>query len=132
MSYKKTQLRKERRRKRTQGFLAMPLVLLVLLLSMGIAAAGEKKDWPNEASAFGINLGGVTYWSTEIVFVDLFKHSQTWKSQAPGKRYGRGGTLDLTKDGWVRSLADNRRFSDSIILSSIKDRYPRGGYTCHY
>jgi hypothetical protein len=83
----------------------MLVVWLALSISVGIAAAGEKKDWPNEDSAFGINLGGVTYWSTEIVFVDLFKHSQTWKSQAPGKKYGQGGPLELTKDGWVRSLA---------------------------
>ncbi|MHC4546361.1 MAG: hypothetical protein ACYSYL_17925, partial [Planctomycetota bacterium] len=103
-----------------------------LSISVGIAAAGEKKDWPNEDSAFGINLGGVTYWSTEIVFVDLFKHSQTWKSQAPGKKYGQGGPLELTKDGWVRSLADNGQFADSIILSSINGRYPGGVYTCLY
>jgi len=110
----------------------MLVVWLALLISVGVAAAGEKKDWPNEDSAFGINLGGVTYWSTEVVFVDLFKHSQTWKSQRPGKKYGQGGTLELTKDGWVRSLADNGQFADSIILSSINGRYPGGVYTCLY
>ncbi|MHC4206662.1 MAG: hypothetical protein ACYSTT_18570, partial [Planctomycetota bacterium] len=132
MPYKKTRFRTEMQRKHIHLFFALSVVFLWLLLSVGIATAGEKKDRSNENSAFGINLGGVTYWSTEIVFVDLFKHSQTWKSQAPGKKYAQGGPLDLTKDGWVRSLADTGQFADSIILSSINSRYPGGVYTCLY
>jgi len=132
MSYKSILFRAEMQRMRTQSFLALPAVMLALLISVTVAAAGEKKDWPNKDSAFGINLGGVTYWSTEIVFVDLFKHSQTWKSQAPGKKYGQGGDLALSKEGWVQSLADNGQFADSIILSSINGRYPGGVYTCLY
>ena len=132
MSHKNTPLKTEILRKQTHGFFVLQLILLVLLFSMGIATAGEKKDWPNKGSALGINLGGVTYWSTEIVFVDIFKHSQTWKSQAPGKKYAQGGPLDLTKDGWVRSLANHGQFADSIILSSINGRYPGGIYTCLY
>jgi len=107
------------------------LMLLALFGPVGIGEARQEKA-RNENSAFGINLGGVTYWSTEIVFVDLFKHSQRWKSQAPGKRYGQGGPLELTEDGWVRSLADNGQFADSIVLSSINGRYPGGVYTCLY
>ena len=108
------------------------LMLLALFGPAGIGEADEKARRPNKNSAFGINLGGVTYYSTEIVFVDLFRHSQTWKSQAPGKKYGQGGPLDLTEDGWVRSLAENGQFADSIILSSINGRYPGGVYTCLY
>jgi len=109
-------------------------LLLMLLALFGPAGIGEaRQEKPrNDNSAFGINLGGVTYYSTEIVFVDLFKHSQTWKSQAPGKKYGQGGPLELTEDGWVRSLADNGQFADSIIFSSINRRYPGGVYTCLY
>jgi len=87
---------------------------------------------PNENSALGINLGGVTYWSSEIVFVDLFKHSQTFKSQAPGKGYAQGGPLDLTADGWVRALRGDGQFADSIVLSRPKLGYPIGVYTCLY
>jgi hypothetical protein len=108
------------------------LVLFILFGLVGITEAGEEGKRANDNSAFGINLGGVTYYSTEIVFVDLFKHSQIWKSQAPGKKYGRGGPLELTENGWVRSLADNGQFADSIILSSINGRYPGGVYTCLY
>jgi hypothetical protein len=132
MYYKKTQFRIKLQCGNTRVFFALQFVLLCSLISVGITTPGKKNDWSNKDSALGINLGGVTYWSTEIVFVDLFKHSQTWKSQAPGKKYGQGGPLDLTEDGWVRSLADNGRFADSIILSSINSRYPGGIYTCLY
>ena len=132
MSYKKAHFRTKIQPRHTQAFFALPLALLWLLLCVGIAAAGEKKDWPNKDSAFGINLGGVTYWSTEIVFVDLFKHSQTWKSQAPGKKYGQGGELALSKEGWIEALVDDGQFADSIVLSSINGRYPGGVYTCLY
>ena len=87
---------------------------------------------PNDNSALGINIGGVTYWSSEIVFVDLFKHSQTFKSQAPGKSYGQGGPLDLDENGWVRSLRGGGHCADSIILSRPRLGYPAGVYTCLY
>lgn len=107
-------------------------ILLALLAVTGVVQARQGQPSSNEDSALGINLGGVTYYSTEIVFVDLFKHSQTWKSQAPGKSYGQGGPLDLTEDGWVRSLAEGGQFADSIVLSQINDRYIGGEYTCLY
>jgi hypothetical protein len=132
MAYKKILFRMEMQRMPRRRFLTPLIVLLALLMSSGTGAAGENAGKPNEDSAFGINLGGVTYWSTEIVFVDLFKHSQTWKSQAPGKKYAQGGELALSKDGWVEALADNGQSADSIILSSINGRYPGGVYTCLY
>ncbi len=107
-------------------------IALILLVLAGIIQAGEKHPNPNENSALGINIGGVTYYSTEVVFVDLFKHSQTWKSQAPGKKYDQGGPLDLTEGGWVHSLAGNGQFADSIVLSQINNRYIAGEYTCLY
>jgi len=109
------------------------LVLCTFLLATSclVGIAGEQEA-PNAASALGINLGGVTYWSSEIVFVDLFKHAQTFKSQAPGKGYGQGGPLELTEDGWVQSLRDDGHFADSIVLSRPKLGYPGGVYTCLY
>ncbi len=105
------------------------LLCMALLAGSCVTCAGAAT---NDDSALGINLAGVTYWSSEIVFVDLFKHSQTFKSQAPGKSYGQGGPLDLTEDGWVRSLAPGGQFADSIVLSKPKLGYPEGIYTCLY
>ena len=86
----------------------------------------------NDNASLGINLSGVTYWSAEMAFVDLFRHSQTFKSQAPGKSYGQGGTLDLTPEGWVRSLAGGGQFADSIVLTKPRLGYPAGTYNCFY
>jgi hypothetical protein len=102
-------------------------VYLVLALGSLLWGAG-----PNEKASLGINLSGVTYWSSEIAFADLFKHSQTFKSQAPGKGYGQGGPLDLTAEGWVQSLAEGGQFADAIVLSRLKLGYPGGTYTCFY
>lgn len=111
---------------KTRNMLFAGAVFLSMLQPVGLIAAA------NENSALGINIAGVTYWSAEIVFVDLFKHSQTWKSQAQGKGYDQGGPLDLTSDGWVRSLRGDGHFADSIILSKPKLGYPIGVYTCLY
>lgn len=102
------------------------------LLCIALLAAGGLPAAPNDSASLGINLGGVTYWSSEIVFVDLFKHSQTFKSQAPGKGYAQGGPLDLNADGYVRSLAAGGQFADSIVLSRPALGYPEGIYTCLY
>jgi hypothetical protein len=106
--------------------------LTVGVLLLGLAAGHLRAGAPNENSAVGINIAGVTYWSSEIVFVDLFRHSQTFKSQAPGAGYGQGGPLDLTETGWVRSLNGNGHFADAIILSRPPLGYPAGVYTCLY
>ncbi len=106
-------------------------LLCITLLAAGHAACAAGAA-PNDNASLGINLGGVTYWSSEIVFVDLFKHSQTFKSQAPGKGYAQGGPLDLTDDGYVRSLAGGGQFADSIVLSQPALGYPEGIYTCLY
>ncbi len=106
-------------------------LLCITLLAAGHAACAAGTA-PNDNASLGINLGGVTYWSSEIVFVDLFKHSQTFKSQAPGKDYAQGGPLDLTDDGYVRSLAAGGQFADSIVLTRPAMGYPEGIYTCLY
>lgn len=111
---------------------AIFFVTLMTLLTVLTVGASDLCAAPNENSALGINLGGITYWSSEIVFVDLFRHSQTFKSQAPGKGYAQGGPLDLTPEGWVRSLAGGGQFADAIILSRPPLGYPVGVYTCFY
>ncbi|MBP7053346.1 MAG: hypothetical protein KBE65_20245 [Phycisphaerae bacterium] len=111
---------------KTQKTLALCAIIVLAVATRGLHAA------PNDNSALGINIAGVTYWSSEIVFVDLFKHSQTFKSQTPGKGYDQGGPLDLTPEGWVRSLRGDGHFANSIILTRPKLGYPAGVYTCLY
>ena len=93
------------------------------LLALSTVALGGV---PNENSALGINLAGVTYWSSEIVFVDLFKHSQTFKSQAPGQRVrpGRPARSDAGRLGPLATRGRPVRRLDHP--ESAEARLPRG------
>ena len=102
-----------------------------LLLSITLPfAAGQQGNPLNDQSPLGINLGGITYYSSELVFVDIFKQSSPWISQAEGKGWGKGGPLDLTSDGWVKSLRPGQR-AESLICR-VKGHYPAGKYICLY
>lgn len=59
----------------------------------------------NARSPLGINLSSWNDWSTEQPFIDLFKTSRAWITQAPGVwDTGEESSLDVNANGWVRSL----------------------------
>ncbi|SJM94856.1 PA14 domain-containing protein [Crenothrix polyspora] len=59
----------------------------------------------NATSSIGSNLGAWRDWGTEQPFIDLFKTSRNWITQAPGVwDTGEQTRLDLDANGWVRSL----------------------------
>jgi hypothetical protein len=59
----------------------------------------------NATSPIGSNLASWSDYSNEQPFLDLFKSSRLWITQAPGVwDTGEGAKLDLDADGWVRSL----------------------------
>lgn len=59
----------------------------------------------NASSPLGSNLSDWPDWGTEQPFLDLFKTSRAWITQAPGVwDTGERAKLDLDADGWVRSL----------------------------
>lgn len=61
----------------------------------------------NALSPLGTNLSDWRDWSTEQPFIDLFKTSRSWITQAPGVwDTGEQKSLDLDANGWVRSLPD--------------------------
>ncbi len=115
------------------GVFSTLLGVLVTLAACATAEADKPNaDAVNASADLGINLAGISYWSSEIVFVDLFKNSQPFKSQRPGAKYGQGGPLDLDADGWIRSFAANGQSADSIIFLRIPRGWPEGIYTCLY
>ncbi len=65
-------------------------------------------DWRLVAPAvtqMGTNLSEWMDWSTEQPFINVFKTSREWLTQAPGAwDTGEQGKLDLDQNGWVRSL----------------------------
>jgi len=99
---------------------------MVLFLTASISNAGAA----NAESLLAINLGGISDWSTELVFVDAFKQSRKWISQTEGKGWGKGPALDLTKEGWVRSLKPGQR-AETILLG-VDEHKSAGRYVCLY
>ena len=80
----------------------------------------------------GLNLSGVSYYSSEIVFVDAFKQAQLWTSHAPGKPWGQGGLLELDEKGNLKKLAEGGQYAESLIFHELDGHYPAGEYTCFY
>lgn len=105
----------------------LPLLLILIIIVSGPAVA---QNAPNALSPMGINLSSVTYWSPELVFVDLFKRSQPWQSKLKGHSKKRGNDLVLTNKGELIGLHPDQR-AESIIIRE-DGHYPAGNYLCLY
>lgn len=84
------------------------------------------------AREVGLNLSGIVYYAPEIVFVDVFKQSKPWTSEAPGKGYDQGGPLAVDALGWVEKLNGDGHFAEALMFVDIEGRYPAGDYVCLY
>lgn len=100
-------------------------VISVLVFALAYAQPRAESGFP-----MGINLTSVCYWSTENPFIDFFKQSQPWQAQKKGVGYGKGGTLDLDPEGWIRSLQPDQ-WADTLICRNNR-HYPTGEYVCLY
>lgn len=83
----------------------------------------------NAQSGLGLNLSGVVDYSTEMPFVDLFRSSRPWISQADGKPWGQGPALELDERGWVKRLAPGQY---ATTLMAVHGGHPAGKYVCKY
>jgi len=99
------------------------LILLLFTLSSHAQTAKLR-------SAVGTNLDAVTYWSTQIPFVDVMKSSGPWIS-GDKTQWDNKQRLDLDADGWVRSLAPGQ-VARMLTLREIGDHYPAGRYLVRY
>lgn len=108
------------------------LILSIFILSGAKARSSdtENQDYPNRFSPVGINLSSVSYWSTELPFKDIFKHSQPWVSQQAGKSYGKGRPLSLTHDGWIKWLLPGQ--SADTLMCRGDGNYHTGKYLLFY
>ncbi len=84
----------------------------------------------NQRTIVGVNLNGISDWSTQWPFVDMFKSSRSWISQREGAKWGEGGALKLTPEGWVAALEPGQR-AETIMMIDNKT-YPSGKYTLLY
>lgn len=81
--------------------------LMFVLLSVPAFAAGERPP-------LGTNINGLSYWSTALPLVDVFKCSGEWVSCTESV-WKDGRTLDLDERGWVRSLHPGQRATCALL-----------------
>ncbi|BAU07271.1 type I secretion C-terminal target domain-containing protein [Fischerella sp. NIES-3754] len=94
------------------------------------------------ANTLGVNLHGVSYWSSQLPFLDHFKTASDWMPQ--NSKTGdkpQGIQLDLDENGWVKSLPKSGSGNyDSVqtlvnLISpapGVKENYPSGKYVVLY
>lgn len=91
----------------------------------------------------GSNLGGISDWSTQRPFTNLFKQSRPWLTQCDNSRdsdcNGRWETnenakLNLDADGWVKSLPAPAEPGYSIAgtVLDVPKNFPSGRYLLLY
>lgn len=90
---------------------------------------GTKARSP-QSVLIGTNLNGISDWSTQWNFVDVFKTSRDWIPQKEGAPWGEGGQVNLTPDGWVASLEPGQWVETVMMIDST--HYPAGQYTLLY
>ncbi len=81
-------------------------------------------------SAIGTNLNSITYWSSQVPFVDVMKSSSAWIS-GDSSKWDNQQPLDLDANGWVRSLAPGQ-VARTLMVREIGDHYPAGHYLVRY
>ncbi len=91
------------------------------------AAAASEAAADAAPPRLGINLNGLSDWSTELPFVDFFRLSRTWISQRQNDGWGKGPALALDDAGWVRSLEADQ-FAEAPMCTMQDGYYPPGTY----
>lgn len=135
-------------------------LLLVLISSSGLfwlsrylffdkktVALTANSQLHNQNSSLGIGLSGVSYWSTQLPFLNQFKSSSSWLTQCvkndPGcQGWGEWNTeeskqLNLDENGWIKSLPapeDEPKFTrvSALLLRDISNQFPGGKYIVLY
>lgn len=88
---------------------------------------GASQPAPPGVPRLGINLAELADWNTELPFVDMFRLSRAWISQAPDAPWGKGPKLALDARGWVQSLAPGH-WADTPMCSASGGLHPTGTY----
>ncbi|MEI6168301.1 MAG: hypothetical protein WCS52_14055 [bacterium] len=107
------------------------IALLTILLALSQASKCAGQVLPPAKSRLGMNLAGPCDWTTEYVFVDVFRMSRQWISQKQGANWGKGPELDRDENGWINKLEDSC-WAETPILTSNNGHAPSGQYVCLY
>ncbi|MBD2463651.1 DUF4114 domain-containing protein [Oscillatoria sp. FACHB-1407] len=88
-----------------------------------------------QSTQVGTNLDSVTYYSTQLPFIDLFKASAPWVTQTNTTWDTKESSkLDLDANGWVRSLPQSGANFTKVgtLMNRVGGNYPGGRYVVLY
>lgn len=117
------------------------LMALTLLVGCGSQPArAENRDLPENAPrrtpephlTMGMNLAGISDWTREWVFVDVFKHARPWISQDVGDDgpWDNKRPLRTTAEGWP--ILAKGQAAAALMCRELEGHYPAGVYICTY
>ena len=87
---------------------------------------------PQLRSALGTNLEGISYWSTDIPFVNVMRFSSPWVSgDSTTPAWDDGRAISTDASGWVTSLKSNQ-VARMLTTRGIENHYPAGQYLVRY
>ncbi len=94
-----------------------------------LSSAPPPGNTANDGSPLGTNLVGISYFATQVPFIDLFKTSAPWISGSAGA-WDDGRSIDLDSSGWVKSLLPGQ-VARTLMLRG-PGVYPSGKYVVLY
>lgn len=102
-------------------------VFLMLLLSSTVPAQSQIQR------PIGTNMSGIKDWSTELVFVDIFKQCRKWIPFEKGGAWDSGVNVPLGENGYPLEIPYNDnvhspQYVKTLMLWGIENRFPAGNY----
>jgi len=94
---------------------------------------------PIAAANIGFGLAGVTDWSVQQPFLDIFKTSRPWTGHLPGQfggwdhdDFARGGWLD--ENGWLRAMPPELEAVSALLMTDLPEAasHMTGRYVLRY
>lgn len=115
----------------------------ILITALLFVSSLADADTPNDQSPLGVNLTGISYWSTQWMLVDIMKQASngsgelwaTTNADTYDFNTGHQSELDLDENGWPRSLParDSQDFHYvSTVLYQDNEHHPGGDFVVLY
>lgn len=135
-----------------QNRLAFFSVVITLMLAVTVAKPAQAEvnllTVDNAKSAMGINIAGLSYWSTEWTLIDAIKSSSGWLTQCTSwntKCTGNGkaawntkeqNKLVLDENGWIKAIPKQSErdfeFVSLLMFAGAHGKIPSGYYHVLY